>query len=117
MAGEQWEVGAARRKRLTVAAKRPILFYEIGMKRVSKMTYSGHVREGLIVLDEPADLPDGAAVVIGVTSMRHVAERTEESATGNGEEWIQKLHPDVREMMGRFPSNENLDQARMRRFC
>ncbi len=26
------------------------------------MTYRGHVRNGLVVLDEPAELPEGAAV-------------------------------------------------------
>lgn len=28
------------------------------------ITYSGHVRNGVIVLDEPADIPEGTTVVI-----------------------------------------------------
>ena len=28
------------------------------------MTYRGHVRNGVVVLDEPAELPDGMAVVV-----------------------------------------------------
>jgi predicted DNA-binding antitoxin AbrB/MazE fold protein len=28
------------------------------------MTYKGHVKNGVVVLDEPADLPDGAEVQI-----------------------------------------------------
>jgi hypothetical protein len=30
------------------------------------MTYKGHIENGTIVLDEPADLPDGAVVKIDV---------------------------------------------------
>ena len=28
------------------------------------MTYRGHVKNGVVVLDEPAELPDGMAVVV-----------------------------------------------------
>jgi hypothetical protein len=30
------------------------------------MTYSGHVKNGQILLDEPADLPEGASVKIEI---------------------------------------------------
>ena len=34
------------------------------------MTYNGHVENGIIVLDEPASLPDGVRVVVEVTGQR-----------------------------------------------
>ncbi len=38
------------------------------------MTYKGHVENGVIVLDEPADLPDGAQVSIDVRVIPEGAE-------------------------------------------
>lgn len=39
------------------------------------MTYRGHYRNGVIVLDEPVELPEGAEVQIVSEERRSLAER------------------------------------------
>lgn len=40
------------------------------------MSYKGHVHDGVVVLDEPADLPEGTHVTINVVAPHHYgAER------------------------------------------
>ncbi len=53
------------------------------------MTYRGHVENGVVVFDEPADLPDGTKV--GVTPAEPV-ER-EEYKEGEGPTWAEQLAP------------------------
>ena len=37
------------------------------------MTYKGHVRNGVVVLDPPADLPDGAEVEVNLLPVQRAA--------------------------------------------
>jgi hypothetical protein len=41
------------------------------------MTYRGHVQNGAVVLDEPADLAEGAQVAIVVGACKNVSHETE----------------------------------------
>ena len=51
------------------------------------MTYKGHIEKGTVVLDEPADLPDGASVRV------EVLDDTE----------AEPLHPDIIRFTGVLP--------------
>ena len=53
------------------------------------MPYTGHVENGVVVLDEPAGLPEGVRVQIDV--IRESAEEV--------------LHPDIIRFTGVLPSN------------
>ena len=46
------------------------------------MTYKGHVENGVVVLDEPAALPDGAAVKIALAV---AASNTEANLSDSGD--------------------------------
>ena len=39
------------------------------------MVFRGHVRNGVVVLDEPADLPEGAEVSVECIGRRTLADR------------------------------------------
>ena len=66
------------------------------------MPYHGHVQNGVVVLDEPASLPDGAAVTVLLTDDEAVraAERPRRSLEGL---WAD-LDVDI--------SDEDIDSAR-----
>jgi len=51
------------------------------------MTYRGHIRNGLVVLDEPADLPEGAEVRVELP----VRAAYESKQDANGASLAQKL--------------------------
>ena len=73
------------------------------------MTYRGHIRQGVAVLDEPVNLPDGTPVRVAVD--RSDAEFWE----GKGVELLareQGIEPctDPRDLVGDWPSDESLDQ-------
>ncbi len=42
------------------------------------MTYRGHVRNGVVVLDEPVELPDGAAVRVELAEEQPACEEPRE---------------------------------------
>lgn len=71
-----------------------ILTKEPGSK---PMHYKGHVEAGVIVLDEPAELPDGTLV------------RVEALAPAR----LRELHPDIQRLAGLIPDSIHLDQARL----
>lgn len=56
------------------------------------MTYRGHVHNGVIVLDEPADIAEGSVVCV---------ELFEESQA-----W--PLHPEIKRFTGILPSEINI---------
>ena len=58
------------------------------------MTYRGHVRNGLIVLDEPTDLPEGTAVEV------HPAEETEPQQKPDPEEKVPTLYERLTPFIG-----------------
>jgi len=57
------------------------------------MTYQGHIRNGIIVLDEPASLAEGARVRIEVLDA----------------EEANRLHPDIARFTGILPSDIDVD--------
>lgn len=61
------------------------------------MHCKGHVEGGVIVLEEPVELPDGTPV------------RVEVVATAGARE----LHPDIQRLAGLIPAHVDIDQARL----
>ncbi len=63
------------------------------------MTYRGHVRSGQIVLDAPADLPEGAAVSVEVEAARRgetaVAVDRDEAPLGAGQQLANPSKADI----------------------
>jgi hypothetical protein len=72
------------------------------------MTYRGHIRNGVAVLDEPAQLPDGTAVRVEVERMN-----TEFWQNKSVEELAreQDVGPctDPGDLAGDWPANESID--------
>ena len=58
------------------------------------MTYRGHMENGVVVLDEEADLPDGAKVMIDVSDFPAI-----------------EIHPDVRRFSGVLPKSTDAKGA------
>ena len=44
------------------------------------MTYHGHIKDGVVIFDEPVSLPEGASVVIQPISTQSISESSD-SAT------------------------------------
>lgn len=51
------------------------------------MTYLGHFEDGIIVLDDPVNLPDGAKVRVELLPTGNVAQKTESPPTGHYEHY------------------------------
>ena len=55
------------------------------------MTYRGHVKKGVVVLDSPADLPDGAEVEVRLVG---------QSGTGSAGEGGGSLYEQLQDVIG-----------------
>lgn len=61
------------------------------------MHYHGHVKGGVIVLDEQVDLPEGTLVRIEAMPAAETRD----------------LHPDIQRLAGLIPAHVDFDQARL----
>ena len=63
------------------------------------MTYRGHVKKGVVVLDSPADLPDGAEVEVRLVGEPKTPAAPHRSESGALPPWAKK----ARELLPRMP--------------
>lgn len=64
------------------------------------MTYNGHIKNGVVVLDEATDLPEGAKVIVNVI------------VPGDAE----GIHPEVERLTGILPPELNVEQTHRQRL-
>ncbi len=64
------------------------------------MTYSGHIKNGVVVLDEAADLPEGAKVIVDVI---------EPGAP-------EAVHPEIERLTGILPPELDVEQVHRKRL-
>ncbi len=64
------------------------------------MTYNGHIKNGVVVLDEAPDLPEGAKVIVNVL--------------GDGE--AESIHPEVDRLTGILPGDLDAEDAHRQRL-
>lgn len=63
------------------------------------MTYQGHIENGHVVLDEPAELPEGASVTVSI-EFRQISEQTGQTLAERYSDFIgaiDSLPPDAAE--------------------
>ena len=63
------------------------------------MTYRGHVKKGVVVLDSPADLPDGAEVEVRLVEQAETPAAPHHRESGAAPPWAEK----ARELLPRMP--------------
>jgi hypothetical protein len=86
------------------------------------MTYHGHVRKGVILLNEPASLPDGTVVSIRPLKKSFTRAKDEVRSTPNAGFWTsptaaelaeqqQVVFPEnVEALAGDWPEDESIDE-------
>ena len=72
------------------------------------MTYRGHMRNGVAVLDTPADLPDGTPVQIAVVREATDFWRSKSLVELASEQGVQPVGPD--ELAGDWPEEDSIDE-------
>ena len=72
------------------------------------MTYPGHMRNGVAVLDTPVDLPDGTPVQIAVVHEASDFWRSKSLSELASEQGVRPVLP--KELAGHWPEEDSIDE-------